>query len=100
MFLLCAAQCHYQPGCKDTIQNPPSSYYILDHNAYILASLDKTHIGKFFGHVHGHIMKSLVKQTMYRQIAIYDYQAVCFHYMDSDDSGGASTLLTLVNENR
>ena len=48
--------------------------YVVDNNGFVVISEDPVHTGKFFGEVDGTILESLVKNDIFRQIKIYDYQ--------------------------
>ena len=47
---------------------------MVDNNGFVVISEDPVHTGKFFGEVDGTILESLVKNDIFRQIKIYDYQ--------------------------
>lgn len=51
--------------------------------------------GKFFGNVKGPIMTMMVKEKIYNNITIFDYQGVCFKRENEDDSNSSSFLYTV-----
>lgn len=68
--------------------------YLIDNNAYIIAAENEADAGKFLGEVRGPIMNSLVKEGIFEKIRIFDYQAVCFKKIKTDNNAG-DTLLTV-----
>lgn len=73
--------------------------YILDHNGYIILSTNEINeTGTFFGKHEPSVMKHLVEAEIFREIAIYDYQALCIR--EETVSSDASSLLTVCHKNR
>ncbi|XP_032570645.1 voltage-dependent calcium channel subunit alpha-2/delta-3 isoform X5 [Drosophila sechellia] len=66
--------------------------YILDNNGYVIISTRVHETGRFFGEVNGAIMKRLLEENVYRQVTVYDYQAVCFE--SKNDNNASSMLLS------
>ncbi|XP_037905987.1 voltage-dependent calcium channel subunit alpha-2/delta-3 isoform X5 [Hermetia illucens] len=60
--------------------------YILDNNGYVIISPKSSDTGKFFGEVRGDIMTRLVQEGVYKDVTIYDYQAICFEPKFNDNS--------------
>lgn len=50
---------------------------MLDNNGFVIISENTEHTGRFFGHIDGTIMDSLVQDRIYRRIALMDYQGAC-----------------------
>lgn len=67
--------------------------YILDNNGYVIISTRVHETGRFFGEVNGAIMKRLLEENVYRQVTVYDYQAVCFE--SKNDNNASSMLLSV-----
>lgn len=67
--------------------------YLVDNNGYVIAAEDEADAGKFFGEVRGPIMSSLVKEGVFERIRIFDYQAVCFKNIPTNNAG--NILLTV-----
>ena len=86
-------QCSGVKVCR-TCDTEGMECYVLDSNAYIIISEKKEDTGKFFGEIRGNIMESLVAETIYRRVHMYDYQAVCFRGEGVDPS--SSTRLHTV----
>ncbi|RZC35512.1 Cache 1 and/or VGCC alpha2 domain containing protein [Asbolus verrucosus] len=66
------------PDCKACFDG--LSCYLIDNNGYILVSDDDKGdklIGQFFGTIEQDIMDSLIKETIFEKVTIYDYQAIC-----------------------
>nr|CAD7199593.1 unnamed protein product [Timema douglasi] len=78
-------------GCKKTCASEELDCYVLDNNGFIILSESAEHTGRFFGHIDGTIMDSLVQDKIYKKVAVFDYQGACSdtksHYSDA-----ASTL--------
>lgn len=51
--------------------------YVIDNNGYIILSEDADDTGRFFGEVQPIAMKTLVLLEEFKQILVYDFQAVC-----------------------
>lgn len=50
---------------------------MIDNNGYILLSNETSDTGRFFGEVQVQAMRTLVKSQIFKEITVYDYQAVC-----------------------
>ena len=66
---------------------------MVDNNGFIVIAEDPVHTGKFFGEVDGAILESLTEYSIFRQIKIYDYQAICL--VPEDDGSAGNILLTV-----
>ncbi|RWS27682.1 voltage-dependent calcium channel subunit alpha-2/delta-3-like protein [Leptotrombidium deliense] len=51
--------------------------YLLDNNAFIFVSQIASETGKFIGEIDSNLLKSLVEKNVYKEIEIFDYQAIC-----------------------
>lgn len=67
--------------------------FVLDENGYVVISPELSDTGKFFGEVRSLLMNHLYSEKVYKNITIYDYQAVCF--VGKDSLSYASKLLTV-----
>lgn len=70
--------------------------FVLDNNGYIVLSENSHNTGRFFGEIHGTIMDLLVEERIYNRIPIYDYQALCFPFLNSDSSGSILNTVSVI----
>lgn len=68
--------------------------YILDTNGYVVVSEEFNDTGRFFGEVAPDAMVALKKIGAYRQMVVYDYQAMCITQVRVS-SGAAELILTV-----
>ncbi|XP_064795277.1 voltage-dependent calcium channel subunit alpha-2/delta-4 [Oncorhynchus masou masou] len=66
--------------------------YLIDSNAFIIISKEKSHVGRFFGEVDGSVMARLIKMGMFKRVSLYDYQAMC--KMGGHSASSARPLLS------
>lgn len=69
--------CTGQGHCKKTCASEELDCYLLDNNGFIILSENSEHTGKFFGHIDGTIMDSLVQDRIYRKVSMMNYQGLC-----------------------
>lgn len=93
MFFNETKKCVGKAHCDRTCASDDLECYVVDNNGFVIISEDPVHTGKFFGEVDGTVLQSLIKHNIFRQIRVYDYQAICLE-PESDDSA-ASMLLTV-----
>lgn len=62
------------PHCKTCNS---MSCYIVDSSGYILVAMEENLQGRFFGEIEGDIMESMIKEKIFNQVDLYDYQAIC-----------------------
>ena len=75
-------------------RNESIGCYVVDNSGLIIISPDKNDAGKFFGEVEGAIMKSLVKNQVFKKVRIFDYQGVCMEEEPVNEESSADMLLT------
>lgn len=80
-------------GCVPTCNSDDVSCYVIDSNAYVLLSDNNNDTGKFFGEIAGAVMVAMVEKELFKQIEVYDYQALC--KVDENDGSFASALRTV-----
>ncbi|KAM7411799.1 hypothetical protein PAMA_021665 [Pampus argenteus] len=61
--------------------------YLIDNNGFVLVAEDYTLTGKFFGDAEGAVMRKLLQMGSFKRVTLYDYQALCWVYSESSDSG-------------
>eukprot|EP00064_Thunnus_orientalis_P006937 superscaffoldBa00000746_g6956 len=61
--------------------------YLIDNNGFVLVAEDYTLTGKFFGEAEGAVMSKLLQMGSFKRVTLYDYQALCWVYSESSDSG-------------
>ncbi len=80
--------------CNKTCASDDLECYVVDNNGFVVISKDPVHTGKFFGEVDGTILESLVESQIFREIKIYDYQAVCLS-PEGEENAASSIFLTV-----
>lgn len=79
MYKMYFFQCN---GCYDTCSSDELDCYVIDHNGYVVLSEIKNDTGKFFGELQGGstgaIMAAMVELNIFREIVVFDLQALCF----------------------
>lgn len=63
--------------CRKTCASDELDCYLLDNNGFVILSESTEHTGKFFGHIDGTIMDSLVQDRIYRRVSLMNYQGLC-----------------------
>lgn len=78
------------PPCESI--ESPCDCYIIDQNGYIIHSPREDEIGKFFGTVDGGAaaMGQMVKDKIFREISMFDYQAIDDEKNDPVNSASSS----------
>ncbi|XP_033217847.1 voltage-dependent calcium channel subunit alpha-2/delta-3 isoform X2 [Belonocnema kinseyi] len=89
--------CDGTVNCARNCSDKNLACYLVDNHGYIIAANNDKDSGRFFGEVHGSVMRSLMKRGIYNEIMIYDYQAVCFDPTGESNDGSIlmSPLKTL-----
>nr|XP_060632690.1 voltage-dependent calcium channel subunit alpha-2/delta-4 isoform X1 [Anolis sagrei ordinatus] len=63
--------------CPMNCQDDNLNCFLIDNNGFILVSKVPKQTGKFFGEVDGSIMTQLINMGMFKQVKMFDYQAMC-----------------------
>ncbi|XP_058842409.1 voltage-dependent calcium channel subunit alpha-2/delta-4-like isoform X1 [Acipenser ruthenus] len=63
--------------CPISCDDDNLNCYLIDNNGFILVSKDKKEAAKFLGEVDGSVMQQLLNTGMFKQVMLYDYQAMC-----------------------
>nr|XP_023957721.1 voltage-dependent calcium channel subunit alpha-2/delta-4 [Chrysemys picta bellii] len=92
-FWMATRQCSGVDGvCPLSCQDDNLNCFLIDNNGFIFISKGSTETGKFFGEVDGSVMTQLLNMGMFRQVTMYDYQAMC--KMPYHHHSGARPLLS------
>ncbi|RWS06199.1 voltage-dependent calcium channel subunit alpha-2/delta-3-like protein 2, partial [Dinothrombium tinctorium] len=81
-----------KPKCDIDCTSSGIDCYLIDNNGFIVVSLDKNATGQFFGEVDIYLFKSIVEKNVFKEIEIFDYQAICINVTNDRDSNPAQTL--------
>lgn len=93
-FINITSACTGTGTCRKTCASDELDCYLLDNNGFVLLSESTEHTGKFFGHIDGTIMDSLVQDRIYRRVSFMDYQGLC---SDRDNPYSGSGFVTRPN---
>ena len=86
-----------EPSCASCASDEIECF-VLDDNGYVIISEeDSSYVGKFFGEIRGKEMRKMIKENIYQEIKIYDYQAICF--INKDTTNLASTIIAVNQRN-
>ncbi|XP_069484737.1 voltage-dependent calcium channel subunit alpha-2/delta-4 isoform X3 [Ambystoma mexicanum] len=86
------ADCSNVDGaCPLSCEEEDLDCYLIDNNGFILISRDEKKTGRFLGEENGAVMTELLNMGMFRQVTLFDYQAMC--KMPYHHHSGARTLL-------
>ncbi|XP_052873688.1 voltage-dependent calcium channel subunit alpha-2/delta-3 [Anopheles cruzii] len=79
LFKNITSQCgHGDPGCEKTCFTGDYQCYVIDNNGFVVISEQLQETGAFFGEVKPAFMQRLLDDGVFRNVTVYDYQAVCF----------------------
>ncbi|XP_069084188.1 voltage-dependent calcium channel subunit alpha-2/delta-4 [Pleurodeles waltl] len=91
-FWTATRQCSGVDGaCPLSCEEEGLNCYLIDNNGFILISKDKKKTARFLGEEDGSVMTQLLNMGMFKQVTLFDYQAMCkvtYHH-----HSGARTLL-------
>lgn len=93
-FINITSACTGTGHCRKTCASDELDCYLLDNNGFIILSESTEHTGKFFGHIDGTIMDSLVQDRIYRRVTLMNYQGMC---SDRDNPYSAAGDITRPN---
>ncbi|XP_065086462.1 voltage-dependent calcium channel subunit alpha-2/delta-3 isoform X3 [Ochlerotatus camptorhynchus] len=65
-------------ACEKTCFTGDFQCYVIDNNGFVVISEQLQETGAFFGEVKPAFMQRLIDDGMFKNVTIYDYQAVCF----------------------
>lgn len=82
-------------NCRRTCFSDELECYLLDNNGFVILSESTEYTGKFFGHIDGTIMDSLVQDRIYRRVTLMDYQGKCSDRNNPYNGAGGIMRLTL-----
>ncbi|XP_039903516.1 voltage-dependent calcium channel subunit alpha-2/delta-3 isoform X1 [Simochromis diagramma] len=87
-FWTASRQCAALDGkCSISCDDENINCYLIDNNGFILVAEDYTLTGNFFGEAEGAVMNKLLQMGSFKRVTLYDYQALCWVYSESSDSG-------------
>ncbi|EDS45842.1 dihydropyridine-sensitive l-type calcium channel [Culex quinquefasciatus] len=79
LFRNITSQClHSDPQCEKTCFTGDYQCYVIDNNGFVVISEQLQETGSFFGEVKPAFMQRLIDDGIFKNVTIYDYQAVCF----------------------
>ncbi|XP_049297302.1 voltage-dependent calcium channel subunit alpha-2/delta-3 isoform X1 [Anopheles funestus] len=79
LFKNITSQCgHGDPRCEKTCFTGDYQCYVIDNNGFVVISEQLQETGAFFGEVKPAFMQRLLDDSIFRNVTVYDYQAVCF----------------------
>ncbi|CAG9816684.1 unnamed protein product [Phaedon cochleariae] len=81
-------QCSHCSRCNDSLD-----CYVVDSSGYIIVSASNTDTGRFFGEAEGDIFQSMVEEKLFKQITLYDYQALCEVVVNSNSSSTSNLIM-------
>ncbi|KAK5863664.1 hypothetical protein PBY51_000677 [Eleginops maclovinus] len=87
-FWTASRQCAALDGkCSISCDDENINCYLIDNNGFVLVAEDYTLTGKFFGEAEGAVMSKLLQMGSFKRVTLYDYQALCWVFSESSDSG-------------
>ncbi|CAG6021517.1 unnamed protein product [Menidia menidia] len=87
-FWTASRQCTALDGkCSISCDDEHINCYLIDNNGFILVAEDYSLTGTFFGEAEGAVMSKLLQMGSFKRVTLYDYQALCWVFSESSDSG-------------
>lgn len=90
--MICVLQCN---GCIRNCAHNSVKCFVVDNNGYIVLSKEPNDIGVFFGEVEGSVMIKLMEQKVFKNMSIYDFQAMCKIEENENSTSDGNALLTV-----
>lgn len=82
-------------GCIRSCGHESVKCFVIDNNGYIVLSKEPNDIGVFFGEIEGSVMYKLMEQKVFRNMTIYDFQAMCKIDDEDETTSSGNVLLTV-----
>lgn len=82
-------------GCIRGCGHESVKCFVIDNNGYIVLSKEPNDIGVFFGEIEGSVMYKLMGQKVFRNMTIYDFQAMCKIDDEDESTSNGNVLLTV-----
>ncbi|XP_073477696.1 voltage-dependent calcium channel subunit alpha-2/delta-4 isoform X5 [Aquarana catesbeiana] len=77
--------------CPMSCEDEALNCFLIDNNGFIVVAREPEQTGVFLGEVDGSLMTQLLSMGVFRQVTLYDYQAMCKHPYHHH-SGGRTLL--------
>ncbi|KAM5171916.1 voltage-dependent calcium channel subunit alpha-2/delta-4 [Mantella aurantiaca] len=77
--------------CPMSCEDEALNCFLIDNNGFIVVAREHDQTGIFLGEVDGSLMMQLLNMGVFRQVTLYDYQAMCKHPYQHH-SGGRTLL--------
>lgn len=81
--------------CPMSCEDEALNCFLIDNNGFIVVAREPEQTGVFLGEVDGSLMTQLLSMGVFRQVTLYDYQAMCKHPYHHH-SGGRTLLNPLI----
>ncbi|KAG8438810.1 hypothetical protein GDO86_005123 [Hymenochirus boettgeri] len=96
IFQKATRQCRNVEGlCPLSCEDERTQCYIIDNNGFIVIAKDEDKTGLFLGEIEGALISQLLNMGVFRQVKLFDYQAMCKHHIHHH-SGARSLLNPLI----
>lgn len=82
-------------GCIRSCADNTVKCFVIDNNGYVILSNEPNDIGVFFGEIEGSVMYKLMEQKVFKNMSIYDFQAMCKIDEIDNSTNDGNILLTV-----